>query len=806
MAFEEVTDRNAQRAEQGGVGSALQVQGQHSNQTLEGLGGQDVTSAVRTAKALSTLANDLVGNASAIKQKEDYVEAYANAGAGRSVQELRDEQPAWTTLFGPSATVQGAQARALQTATANLGNEGLAMVEANKDKDPAEFHKMLAQTVGKHLTGDSSTDTLITQKSTELVTEIAAAHYKANAKYVQELNVQTSVDTINANFSTLKTMLAMPADQQSESGVALAKQTLQDSLSNTYGMNKIAHQSMLVGIMNQKLSEGDATIRDMLLPSLRPSTEQAVNIQHGNKQYTAIQTAKRKAVVDTYTGELKQGTDADVPDLELTPTEQLEVDEATKKYWEVTSNTHRATRAAGRVSLIRQAEGGVGTRALLKGITQLEAETGPLTEGEYKEILGAHEKKNAGAQKLQDDIWDYKQGFKNAAGEDGWHMQLKLQYPGIKGEQLVIQDVVTRNQPGGNEQIKYQYSSHLGLPILPNGKPNPAFGATFEKFQQHYQLSPASALGHITDPVVRAQYIQGMKEVEAGTSTPAQLVSRWSATTPIAPSEVKADPDAKAAIAAELKVVNKDSWYNIFGIGSKPVKNSRYVEDTLANAAAFINRNGNRDVKASVASAAIDFHKQHEVVNGTAEFFGATPFITQMGLVDNKVTTDEVLEHYKQKLKLEHVSTVLHNGVMTIQQTDKNGHPTGEPVDVSFKSLGAMYNTDVTNKNRATLRAVQGADADVKKESTIQALLFQMRRTGYPKATREQATAEYNKVTARKAANADAAKKAIGKAVELAIKNPIHNAGVYGREIKKSVRSWIKKLTAPSSLSLDNTL
>jgi len=748
MALEDIQDNNAQRVQAGYEAPMLNVSGSSSNQTLESMGLQDASSAAKTAQALGSLAQDVIGSGVALRQKEDFIEAYANAGAGKAIQEMRQSAPAWESIFGPTASVQGAQARALQDAVAQFGNAGLGLVDQNKHLAPEEFHKVVTQNVSKYLTGDSITDALITQKATELVPEITKAHYKANSKYVQELNLQTASKSIYTTLQTYKTMRAMPEDQRSPEGIESARLALTEVLKNGLGMDEFAHRKMVMGILVQTLASGDDTIKNMVLPDTTPDAEEATAIGSADKTRLAGIAAIRKDTLDNYKAQLKQGIDPPVPDLELTDEEEYEVQEATDKYYKVIKEKHRVERAAGRVDLKRLAEAGVDRLTLIKGVTKFEADYGTMDEGEIKEILGAHERKTAGNTKANEDINAYLQGFKNDAGRALYHAQLRQRFPGVHGEMLVLEDTVTRNEPSGNPDIEYEYGSHLGQPVLPNGKPNPAFPVTFEKFQKHYQMNPRNAAMHIRDEELRATMIQGMEALMAGSTTPELLMKKFSSVAPVTPRTLASNPDVQKRLEEEVDKLNGGvTIWNPLSYGKEELVNSDYMRKSILNLAAFGNRNSNIDPVAAVASAAITFDRTHERIGNHAEHNGGVPFNQQMGLLDSTITANEAIKYFQQKQKIPLANTYVINGNVVIQRTNKHGIEldSTNPVIISLKELGNLYNSEVTAPTRKAISIANGKRFDEVTESTISALMYKAKLDGNSGYTREQAVAQYNR-------------------------------------------------------------
>jgi len=945
MAFDNVKDPNASRAQadQNAPAAFTAPEGSTGNQTLQGMGLEDANSAAKTAQALGALAQDVVGNAVAVKQKEDFIEAYAGAGAGRSVAELRNETPAWESMFGPTATVQGAQSRALNTAVADLGNEGLAMVDQFKDKDPEEFHKALAKTVSAHFTGDPTTDTLITQESVSKVKEIAAAHYKAHAKYIQDLNLQTSENTINTTIKTLKTALAMPAEQQSEEGMRKFRQAVVDSMHNTYGMDALTYRKMIVGIVANDLESGSTIARDIILPDLAPSqawgkradgankgegwlgvmqrpdgkvsseisvgvniggkeveiptmvpglsngeltyllntdpkaegiwktdlgksilgkavdhattrladnkspfadtlqslpmsTEQSHTILAANGTYTKIKkeertkvitdyidrrkmgenpalpafqltteerkqvydvsTAENKKSLDNYVAQVKSGDlNADMPvdtsgnPLNLSHEDWAQIYEANDKGQKVINETFKVQRAAGRVQLINAAENGASTTQLLAGVATFQKQFGTLDEGEIKEIIGTKRKKEAGDKAALEHLANYKAGFKDEVGQELFFGQLRSHLkgvgfkskdnpngiPGMQGEEAVLREIANRNEPGGNANLKYQFTSNLGKPRLDDGSVNPRFAPTFLQFHELYKMNPEVALAHIDNADLAARVRDGMRGIDAGTETPQSLMKSWDGVKPVAASDIKFSV-GDDGVKTSLKHAANNEWYNVGGIFGKKSVVTPYMEGAVLQTAARLKqRNPALSNEAAVKQASSDFWKINESVNSVPQFFGKTSFTARMGLADPKATADDALDHFKEKYKFQYVRTVQHDAGMEIHRTNKDGSvdlDPQHPIFISYREMGNMYNKEVVEPERTTLLRIQGKTNDDALEGRLDALDWLYKKQGI-QTTRQQRVDSYN-AQSRTFSNAVSnAKESVGGLVKQVLHEPV---------------------------------
>ena len=799
MAFD-VKDPNAQRVLAGQQTPMLQAPGSFTN-TTQGSTGEDTTSAINTAKALGDLASDVVGTVVQRKQKEQFMEAYANAGAGMAIQELRKEQPAWETIFGPSATIQGAQARAIENATAELGNKGLAMVEEYKHRTPDEFQAALADVTSNQLTGDELTDKIITQKSVELLPSITAAHYKAHAKYVQDENVHAFSNTVATNLKTFNTLNSTTDETRSESSIEIAKKVLMDSIVNDGGINPDTKRKEIVKLITMDLANGNSTFRDMIIPSLAMDATEATSVDNATD---ALNKAQHKKVLDGYILSLKQGNDPDVPE-NLTDEDWLRIDEANGVRDKVIKERYRTERAATRVSLQNMAEAGASTLTLIKKIGEAEDKFGHFDEGDIKSILGAHIKQNAAGVKDQQDVQDFLNHKYSPNGRAIIYTALRKRNPGIQGERMIIDDIVMRNEPGGVPEYTYLYESNLGNPVYPDGKVNPNFKAAFELFQYHYNRSPENALIHLKDEKLRMQYMEGFEALKAGATTPEELVRRFTTVKPQTTKEFMHDPKIASVVDNTVKrLMGGGDMWNLWGFGTKNAENSAYVEGYIKQQALYKTSNGITNPEAAVKDAALIFKQNHENVKGNWIPNGGKPFTQQMGVHSNTVATDDVVDYFLGRQKIKNAKVNINNGNISIDITNKQGISIGigKPIVMSLKELGSIYNKEVVDPARNLRISDEESRRNQSFNDTIDALMYQAKMSGKP-VDRATVIANYNKQQKAKKEIAGRIGAKIGAVTNHFADIADENYKTY-ENITKGVTGFFNRIIKHSAPKIDN--
>lgn len=800
MPFGDTTDRNAQRAEQTAT-PALQVGGGVQNQTLGGMGLQDVSSATATAQALGKLTKDVMQTVSGIQQKEAYVEAYANAGAGRSVKEIRDEQPAWETIFGPSATVQGAQARALQTASADFGNEAFSMIDTNKDMDPAAFHKKLAAGVGKHLTGDSITDTLITQAATEKVTEIAAMHYKVHSKYVQELNVQAYTSSVGATLKTLELTLAQPEDVRSPEGDAKAHAALDEVLKKPAHMDALSHQKKNVELLINDLSRGSLILRDKLMPELSPSAAEDAAIQAGDSKYAAGERAKLEVKKKNYNAKLSLGENPGAPTFTPTDEDRAEIHAAYEKGQDLINERRSTEVAAHIVALENRAESGEGWKTLIPAINNLDGKGFDLTLGQKEGILRKHLTASEGNQKLALSAEAYRKFYPDKEGQQVVFAQIRQHADpravgfvsrenpngivGAAGEEAVLRNISQRPDVI-DENLKALFQQGLSAPLLQDGAKNPRFDDAFLKFRELWRMNKEVALSYLPENK-RVEYRDGMRDYDANTATAETLAKQFSSSRQVTAEEMRASVGS-VSIELMLRKLTNNQWYNLMPsvTGTKKTAITPYMRNTVAQDMARLKQGNPGGSDESISAQAMsNFWKSHESIGGNAQPIGTTSFTQRMQLADPKATADDALEHYKEKLKWPYMQVVTHDNVVELHKTDKHGNYTdNKPVFIKYTELGSILNREVTAPDNALHDRAQGRSNDAKLEARLDGLDYAYRKQGKVYTRTELASMDRAALAAgSKVVNAG--KNKIGGIVAHSVTSHDTKVKKFGRKLKK---------------------
>ena len=219
-------------------------------------------------------------------KKEQYAEGMAQAAQGKSLIDIENDQPWYTKLYGPDATVQGAQAFHVAAAMEDAQSQFMQAMPQLREKSPDQVRAYLVSKMGEvQPTGDTAFDTMVQAKLAE---QMLQTHMNQYMQYTQEqaYNGFTNFGTQAAGAlqATMKASNNMGPDEQ-------------DALYSDY-QNKLARP----GNMTQEAYERG--LRDVALS----------NAQNGN--WAAVRAIKQMPEYQDMNTQMKDNLEVQIPKLE----------------------------------------------------------------------------------------------------------------------------------------------------------------------------------------------------------------------------------------------------------------------------------------------------------------------------------------------------------------------------------------------------------------------------------------------------------------------------------------------------------
>lgn len=154
-----------------------------------------------TFKTLARLAGDIIKPQLEAERTLKFAEGWQKAAQSQAIEEIVDEQPAFSRLFGSSSLVDGARAY-----TAAAKANGLAI---ELESDMANLRKLSPAEVAKHVadrvtatagTGDATTNAMIIQQASQGVPQFLKGQAKAYLGYQQELRTDAQAAQLDTQF------------------------------------------------------------------------------------------------------------------------------------------------------------------------------------------------------------------------------------------------------------------------------------------------------------------------------------------------------------------------------------------------------------------------------------------------------------------------------------------------------------------------------------------------------------------------------------------------------------------------------
>ncbi|MHA6903329.1 hypothetical protein ACEQ38_22105 [Ralstonia syzygii subsp. celebesensis] len=154
-----------------------------------------MSSSFKTLDAVNKLAGNILKPYVEAEQKKAYFEGAARVAQGQSLQQIESDQPWFTKIFGPSATVRGAQAMSATTALTQAETQTLEDMQDLKQQSPDAFRSYLVnQASGIKSTGDPLVDATVQAKLAEQWGPLMKTHMREHIAWQQSDMLEKQVN------------------------------------------------------------------------------------------------------------------------------------------------------------------------------------------------------------------------------------------------------------------------------------------------------------------------------------------------------------------------------------------------------------------------------------------------------------------------------------------------------------------------------------------------------------------------------------------------------------------------------------
>jgi hypothetical protein len=214
-------------------------------------------STAATLGALNKLTEGLLAPQIAAAQKRQYFDGMSQVVQGKSLLQIEKEQPWYTKLFGPSATVQGAQAMTLTSKLDDAQADWIAQMPQLRQLPPDAARKYLVdQATQIANTGDPTMDAMVQAKLAEQWGPMLDLHMKQHITYVQEQNVNAFGNSLVSAGSAYQQKLGNTGFYTPEQ-IQLEKARATDAFKPIPGMTDDAWSKATTQALQANLMQGN---------------------------------------------------------------------------------------------------------------------------------------------------------------------------------------------------------------------------------------------------------------------------------------------------------------------------------------------------------------------------------------------------------------------------------------------------------------------------------------------------------------------------------------------------------------------
>ena len=261
-----------------------------------------------TFKTLARLAGDIIKPQLEAERTLKFAEGWQKAAQSQAIEEIVDEQPAFSRLFGSSSLVDGARAY-----TAAAKANGLAI---ELESDMVNLRKLSPAEVAKHVadrvtatagTGDATTNAMIIQQASQGVPQFLKGQAKAYLGYQQELRGEAQAAQLDTQFDLVNIINIGARDPDSrrdlndviEASVQALNNMSRDTETSPDLFSKMLSTSAIKALNNGNLTAYQLLAKSNKIAELTPDDQYKVKRAHS----VAVNDAKLK-VPDEFNDQL----------------------------------------------------------------------------------------------------------------------------------------------------------------------------------------------------------------------------------------------------------------------------------------------------------------------------------------------------------------------------------------------------------------------------------------------------------------------------------------------------------------------
>lgn len=208
--------------------------------------------------AISKVSGGMLDQMIAQRQQKAYFNGMAQVAQGQALDDIKNEQPWYTQIFGPNATVRGAQAMTVSQKIQDAQTQFLQNMPELKKMTPDDVRRFLVDQASQINVGDEGVNNIIQAKLAEGWKPMLEAHTKQHYAYVQEQNSRAYSGLQVSQGAYLQSIANAGAGDflSTETGQRAVKQTL-DQIDTNPGMDDEAWRKSSIAAVRTNYEQGN---------------------------------------------------------------------------------------------------------------------------------------------------------------------------------------------------------------------------------------------------------------------------------------------------------------------------------------------------------------------------------------------------------------------------------------------------------------------------------------------------------------------------------------------------------------------
>lgn len=632
----------------------------------------------RFSGTLDTLAR--IGRDESKIAMEKQAKADFTAGAiaitqGKALDDIEKEQPWYNKVFGPSATMRGAEAQTAIGAINQYFADEAAFLDTDEGRslDPNAYRKRQTASLKGMLTGNSRVDSMITADVTPKMGALSETHMKAHRAYVNEQNVLALSNRILGEAGNVQELANSHGWSHDLTGEA--KAVLGQSLSNPPpGMDAASWRKMLVESVVVNYSQGSEVMH-------RAAKEMGLEFTPQEQlRIIQAQDAYQRSAQGGFSLEamMAQGAIAAGVDEKITGTADLtrQLDAYQAKYGNLKNDFVRSLYRKAFANSMEQQASYNDARLILSGNGgSITSDTGNIDAARAQAAWDA-------AYSLIDEKYDQSTPEGRQAAQrdkiEVWAGNGALQDNALKSSML-----------------------YMGNPGVIDGKADPRYVAMFEKWSKYAERNEVKALDLLPGDEAKAQaetMRSLLKEGAVDSVESAILMTRTMRDRPVDQAYLSSK-DFNDDLENHVNDISASKWSWLgFQDPQQASDNQPAISAYLrGKAKELVQRN--YPVKVAVEVAAKTFARNYDIINGIPVANRGQPLASRMGLQPGARPEDAINFHMENGFGLSpgdfRVHDIIDDQVIVNVLDPDNPDYSEQYVPLSLKHLGDTYNVRV---------------------------------------------------------------------------------------------------------------